>query len=67
MIKVSIVILTIFYAVRLAPAQEPVKSDVSRFDGTWSVTLDCPTHTDGALGYMYQFSAQVKNGVLYGQ
>src|ERR1700730_14999856 len=40
--------------------------DAGRFDGTWSVTLVCPTDNT-ALGYTYHFSAQVKNGVLHGQ
>lgn len=42
-------------------------SDAKRFDGTWEVTLACPQHTDGALGFSYQFFAHVKNGVLHGQ
>jgi TolB-like protein len=42
-------------------------SDAGRFDGTWDVTLVCPRHTDGALGYSYQFVAQVKDGVFHGQ
>jgi hypothetical protein len=39
---------------------------VGRFDGTWNVTVDCPKHTDGALGYTLRFVAQVKDGFLRG-
>ena len=47
----------------------PLLAAPSPFDGTWSVTLDCPSNTEksGALGYSYSFSAQVENGVLAGQ
>jgi hypothetical protein len=46
-----------------------VKADQSQFDGTWSVTLTCPSNTEpsGALGYTYQFAASVKEGMLVGQ
>ena len=37
---------------------------VGRFDGTWNVTVACPKHTDGALGYTLRFVAQVKDGFL---
>jgi class 3 adenylate cyclase len=37
---------------------------VARFDGTWNVTITCPKHSDGALGYVYELVAQVKDGVL---
>jgi len=39
---------------------------VGRFDGTWNVTVDCPKHTDGALGYTLRFVVQVKDGFLRG-
>ena len=39
----------------------------ARFDGPWSVTIDCPKATDGALGYTKAFVAQVKDGVLRGE
>jgi TolB-like protein len=42
-------------------------SDARRFDGIWDVTLVCPQHTDGALGFSYQFIARVKDGVLHGE
>ncbi|MBA3506218.1 MAG: hypothetical protein H0T80_10625 [Betaproteobacteria bacterium] len=38
-----------------------------RFDGTWKVTLECQQHPDGALGYTFEFLAQVKDGVLRGE
>ncbi|HTG01369.1 MAG TPA: FlgO family outer membrane protein [Nitrospirota bacterium] len=38
-----------------------------RFDGTWSVTIVCPQHTDGAMGYTLEFFAVVKEGNLSGQ
>ena len=44
-----------------APAANP-----SQFDGTWGVTVDCPTH-GGADGYVFKFFGQVKDGVLLAQ
>jgi hypothetical protein len=43
------------------------ETDAKRFDGVWEVTLVCPQHTDGALGYSSKFIAQVKEGVFHGQ
>lgn len=37
------------------------------FDGTWNVTLTCPAATDGALGYTYQFIAEVRSSILHGE
>ena len=37
------------------------------FDGTWSVTQDCPTAPDGALGYKFLFDVTIKDGELVGQ
>ena len=42
-------------------------ADSRRFDGKWEVTLDCPTHTDGAFSYNYRFVADVKDGALRGE
>lgn len=36
------------------------------FDGYWLTTISCP-NAAGALGYSYQFPAQVKDGVLHGE
>ena len=36
------------------------------FDGNWLTTISCP-NAAGALGYSYQFSAQVRDGVLRGE
>ena len=47
--------------------QRVVSLGVARFDGTWDVTVVCPVHTDGALGFTYRFLAQVKDGILDGQ
>jgi hypothetical protein len=46
-----------------------VKADPSQFDGTWNVTLTCPSNTEasGARGYTYEFVAHVKDGMLVGQ
>jgi len=38
----------------------------ARFDGAWETTLSCST-ADGALGYVFQFTTQVKNGLLHGE
>jgi len=59
----------IAYAVALgARAGEPTPSinaaDGGRFDGTWTVILDCAKAPDGALGYTFQFDAAVKKGYL---
>jgi hypothetical protein len=40
--------------------------DAARFDGTWDTTVSC-TNTDGALGYSFQFTSTVKDGVLHGE
>ena len=45
---------------RLAPA-----ADVRGFDGPWQTTLSCPGFRD-ALGYSFQFTSLVRNGVLHG-
>lgn len=37
------------------------------FDGTWAVTVACPTAADGAFGHTYHFSAAVADGVLHGE
>ncbi len=52
----------------LAPDKSAPASagSVGRFDGTWNVTVACPKHTDGALGYTLRFVAQVKDGFLRG-
>jgi hypothetical protein len=38
----------------------------TQFDGAWMTTLSCNT-ASGALGYSYQFTAQVKNGHYRGE
>jgi hypothetical protein len=37
------------------------------FDGSWNVNILCANAPDGALGYSWQFPAQVSNGSLVGQ
>ena len=49
------------------PAPAPTPGSAGRFDGTWNVTIDCPKHSDGALGYVYELVAQVRDGVLRGE
>ena len=41
--------------------------DVSRFDGSWIVTLNCPASSDGALPFTFRFAAQVTGGQLHGE
>jgi len=38
----------------------------SRYDGTWDVTIDCPSSSEasGAKGYTYRFPATVTDGAL---
>jgi caspase domain-containing protein len=52
-----------------APAASalPPTSSVARFDGTWTVTIDCPRTPTGAEGYVKRFFVEVKDGVLRGQ
>jgi class 3 adenylate cyclase len=53
-----------------APAAEQVASGstakAARFDGAWNVNVDCAATPDGALGYRFDFVAQVKDGFLRG-
>ena len=42
------------------------EDDPKRFDGTWDTTVSC-SNTEGALGYSYQFTSTVKDGVLHGE
>jgi hypothetical protein len=45
----------------------PGAGNVARFDGTWSTSVDCPKHEDGAFGYVIDLVVQVKDGVLRGE
>jgi len=52
---------------RLASVASPPRTlDAARFDGSWNVSIECPPH-QGAAGYVMQFLAEVKDGVLAGQ
>ena len=54
------------FAQSASPSPQPGRS----FDGTWSVTLVCPTHKDEhgtALAFMVHFTAQVKDGTIHGE
>jgi hypothetical protein len=42
------------------------EDDAKRFDGAWDTTVSC-SNTAGALGYSYQFTSTVKDGVLHGE
>lgn len=48
-------------------ALSPVALAAGPFDGTWSVTQDCPPAADGARGYQFLFDVSVKDGQLSGQ
>jgi hypothetical protein len=37
-----------------------------RFDGVWDTVLSC-ANSNGALGYVFDFPATVKDGVLHGE
>ena len=52
-----------------SPDKSPPASggSVGRFDGKWNVTVECPKHDDGALGYTLDFVAEVKDGYLRGE
>jgi len=53
----------------VVPAVAPVAiaADVARFNGRWSVHVDCAKHEDGALGYKMDFVAEAKDGWLRGE
>jgi hypothetical protein len=52
---------------RLASVSQPARPrDLARFDGTWTVTVQCPPHGT-ASGYTKRLVAQVKDGALAGQ
>jgi class 3 adenylate cyclase len=62
-------------AVSSAPSQGSEKASMAasgatgsaaRFDGAWNVTIVCATTPDGAMGYKFEFVAQVKDGFLRG-
>ena len=42
------------------------EDDAKRFDGNWDTTVSC-SNTAGALGYSYQITSTVKDGVLHGE
>jgi hypothetical protein len=42
-------------------------SDARRFDGAWTVTLQCPATAAGVAGYTFTFPATVQGGHLHGQ
>jgi hypothetical protein len=50
-----------------ASAHTAAAPDGGRFDGTWDVNLVCEPHTVGVKPYTYEFSAEVKGGVLHGE
>jgi hypothetical protein len=57
-----------FSAVQAAPVL--TLPGAGRFDGAWTIAIKCSDHTEGktvARGYAFQFSAEVKDGVLLGQ
>jgi hypothetical protein len=41
-------------------------AETERFDGAWQATISCPTAA-GAQGYVFQFTARVKDRVFHGQ
>jgi len=45
----------------------PPASAEHPFDGSWAVTVSCPTAADGALAYIYRFGGEVRGGVLTAQ
>jgi len=52
---------------RLASVSQPARArDLTRFDGAWNVTVQCPAH-GSASGYTRRLLAQVKDGALAAQ
>ena len=56
----SLIMLSLSFGTSVAPAATP-------FDGTWNVVVSCTQAPDGARGYRWQFTAQVRDGSLVGQ
>ena len=48
-------------------AAPPPASSAARFDGLWSVTVECPRTPTGAEGYVLRFFVEVQDGMLHGQ
>jgi hypothetical protein len=63
--RMSAHVFVVVSALALSPSMAAAQ-DAGRFDGNWNVTLVCPTDNT-ALGYVYHFTALVKNGVLHGE
>lgn len=59
MLKLSCLALTLV-------ALSPAALAAGPFDGTWSVTQDCPAAPDGARGYQFRFDVTVTDGNLLG-
>jgi hypothetical protein len=41
-------------------------ASIPRFDGVWDTVLSC-ANSNGALGYVFDFPATVKDGILHGE
>lgn len=54
--------------VALAAHAQPGPPAAPRFDGAWTVRIQCPSNTEdsGAKGYAYSFPATVRDGFLSG-
>jgi hypothetical protein len=63
------VIFLVCAASSLTQAQPSDGAAAARFDGEWTVTMDCPTNTEksAARGYKRQLPARVKDGLLSGE
>lgn len=59
-------------ALEKAPEPAPVSpasvATTNRFDGDWTIRIDCPSDTEasGAKGYAFDFPASVLNGRVFG-
>ena len=62
------VAVAVVLAPQVAGAQSASAADSSRFDGAWTVRIDCPSNTEesAAKGYKYDFPATVAQGHLSG-
>ena len=51
-----------------APVAPASVATTNRFDGDWTIRIDCPSGTEpsGAKGYSFDFPASVLNGRLFG-
>jgi hypothetical protein len=59
----SAIVVSLLMGAGICPAAPAVPQS---FDGTWNVVVACLNAADGARGYTWQFTVEVRNGALAG-